>query len=333
MKKVTTSCPGRICLLGEYSTLVKEAILISLDDYRTRVELKPKSSGISVQSSNYDEVIVVNSTAERDRFSKGWSKYIFASISLFEKKFNTFVNNIDVIITSDLPPDSGLASSSAVTIAFLGALFEYYHKPYDEKKLANFAYLVERSYLDMTVGQMDAYGCVFGGVTYVDCSDEPIKYVQNFDYMDQVTFVIVNSKEPKKTGDIAQKVMSRVRNGDLKIDLHVRILKELILDTKKEFQSNNISPITLGKRLISAQNSLRDNLKVSTGKIDEICELVINNGALGAKLTGAGGGGCVISLCLKEDCARLTQSLSEQNHEFYLLNSSTNGYITEIIHE
>jgi galactokinase len=85
-------------------------------------------------------------------------------------------------------------------------------------------------------------------------------------------------------------------------------------------RNGNLS--TLGELMLASHASLRDDYEVSSRELDLLVTLAVNAGALGARLTGAGFGGCAIALCRAEDADAIAQSVIEAYNE----RTGLNGY-------
>jgi galactokinase len=85
----------------------------------------------------------------------------------------------------------------------------------------------------------------------------------------------------------------------------------------------------VGDLINMSQASLRDNLKVSSDYLDSLCLAALSSGAYGAKLTGAGVGGCMFAICDSLTENSVVESLERQGAKVYRFSYSKNGIVIE----
>lgn len=325
---VICSAPGRLCLLGEYSTVVKEAIVIGLNNYRTYFEIQGENDGIKVTSLNKNELVDL-SASERNSYTGHWSDYIKASIRLLNRKYGIKIDHMKLSILSQVPTEVGLSSSAALTVSAIGGILTYLEIPFSNEELAEYAYLVEHNILGYPIGKMDPNASAFGKLMYINCGIQSVKKRAFYNFDDQAVFLIGNTGITKKTSVISKQAGHQFKEADSKVISHVKLLHGLIASADQAFQEKVWDLPRIGGWLTEAQNSLRDNLQVSTERLDTFCAAAIVSGAYGAKLTGSGKGGCMFALCSIANATQVRKSLEELGGIVYDLKSGDSGFQEE----
>lgn len=329
MKKMSiVSSPGRISVMGEHSWLVKEAIMLGIDEYRTYVKIIKMSGAVSVQSINFSEITEI-CDRDIDQANFGWIDYVKGCILFFENNFDIKVEDIKICINSVLPIEAGLSSSAALVSSVIAGLCDYFEITFTKAELAHFSYITEKKILHRSVGQMDMYGCVFGGATYVDCTECPVERIEQYSVPENVRIIVGNTTMPKKTKQVVDQIKRRIDAGDVLVQKHVFLQKEYIRQLRDEISQSSWDLNKIGGLINMSQASLKDNLQVSSDYLDSLCLAALSSGAYGAKLTGAGVGGCMFAVCdnLVEDS--VVKSLESQGAKVYRFSYSQKGVMIE----
>lgn len=147
-----------------------------------------------------------------DMLGKGWfGNYFRGIINVLVKRGQAHkLKGLDVIIKSQIPIGSGLASSAALEIAFLKLLNHLFNLGYTDKDLAEIAYLAERKEVEVPCGRLDQYGSVFGGIIKLEC-----KYPYNVEELPttDLIFAIIDSGIRHATKDIHPVRQEEISNG------------------------------------------------------------------------------------------------------------------------
>ena len=199
-----------------------------------------------------------------------------------------------VLTESDFPPERGLGSSAASAGAIIRAILDYYGIEANQSQLFSLTQQAERV----------AHGRPSGLDAVATSSLLPVKYCNgSFDYMN------INMRAWIVLADSGLKGMTRVTVEDLRkkrdenptfVNSLLQELGDIALSAEDDLL--NGSSENVGIKMIRAHRIL-DKLGISTPLLNDLVDAAYSNGALGAKLTGGGGGGCVIAIADSEDCA------------------------------
>ncbi len=189
-------------------------------------------------------------------------------------------------IRSLLPSASGLGSSAAVTVATLCAINDEFGLGHSREEVSQIAFEIEKKVQKGRASPTDTYVSSFGGLVLIGPSSKRRLPPQNF------PLVIGNSGVSHSTSRMAELVSTFRRDNP---DIVMPVLNAIEGTTRKALHSLN-SPKELGY-LMDVNHSLLEALGVGHPVLSRLVLAARAAGAFGAKLTGAGGGGCMVALC------------------------------------
>lgn len=326
MNELTVSAPGRICLLGEHQDYLGLSILAGAINLRLTISGKPrrdKLMRIKLPDIGETEEFFLN---EEIPYIKP-RDYFRSTVNILRRKGYVISRGWDCLVRGTIPINSGTASSSALVVAWVKFLLEAagYHEVSHPADIAELAFLAEVAEFKESGGKMDHFSSAFGGVMF-------ISFGKNFHYQQMKNplseFVIADSRQRKDTTGILAFIKSNVLQGVSQLRQHLpgfnllsplspkvkekidglepdlkRLLlgtlktRDLTLQGKRLFEIEPFSDKKFGELLSAQHQILRDYLKISTPKIETMLESAMKAGALGGKINGSGGGGCIFVYC------------------------------------
>jgi len=240
----------------------------------------------------------------------------------------------------DLPVKKGLSSSAAACVAIAAVVdlvsgeepartgMEFSKK--ERSRYADLAYTAERKILGVNCGQMDQYSSAFGGLVHIDCAAEPAE-VTPLRIGTELPMVVGDTGQQKDTprvlGWLGERLKSREKSFMEGMENIVRIVEE----ARKELQTPRPSRRRIGELMNENQHYLSKYLKVSgdcpisPSSLDTLIEAALEAGALGAKLSGSGGGGAMIALCDPENQKDVGQAIKGGGGQPLLSTVATRG--------
>jgi len=249
---------------------------------------------INVQSLDYD-IIASYRTNGKLQYG-GKLDLVKAAIKKMEVK-----GGLDLFLHSDVPPGCGLGTSSTVAVALVGVLRRWLKLPLTNYDIAELAYHIEREELSMKGGRQDQYAASFGGFNFIEFLGDktivnPLRIGREIlNEMEYRLMLCYTGKTRLSAGIIDDQVSSYQRKEE---DV-VRALdetKELAIAMKNALLLGQIDEF--GSLLHQAWCSKkRFSTKVTDPHIDKLYEVARQNGTIGGKLLGAGGGGYLLLLC------------------------------------
>ena len=270
---------GKVILIGEHS-VVYGAPAIALP-------LLSRGVSVKLEITDYPSYLKTNiyegNLGDAPESLKGIQTLIEHLIRFFELEGHNF----KISINSSLPMHRGMGSSAAVSVAIIKAFYILVDKEVNEDELREHAYVSESIHHNSPSG-LDVETIIANKAIYFVRNHEPIQLS-----LDINAFLVI--ADSGVTGSTSQAVLhfKEVLHSQNKDDL----LKELTELSSNALDSLNTKDLnTLGLNMIRAHEILRE-FGVSTNELDSMVKVALDNGALGAKLTGSGMGGCMMALC------------------------------------
>jgi D-glycero-alpha-D-manno-heptose-7-phosphate kinase len=224
---------------------------------------------------------------------------------------------VDLFLASEIPPGTGLGSSASVCVNILKTLTTYLQRPFSKHQLAERAFHVARHVLQKHIGKQDEYAAAFGGLNYISFHRDDTVEVEPIELEPAVLRELQSNLMLFFTGSAhrswtilqEQEQSTRVPGGPAVEALHE--VKQLAVEMRSAVITGNLHRFGellhqswLAKRRVSG--------KISTARIDELYSLALENGALGGKITGAGGGGFLLLYCKPQEQMAVRAAMRQQ---------------------
>ena len=340
------STPGRICLFGEHQDYLGLPVIpmaISLrarfigENRSDRKFLINKPDLNEVDSFSLDDLTY---TKPRDYFKSG--------VRVCLNEGLTFSNGFECELTSEIPMQAGTGSSSAITVTWIHFLSQMADEPadWDQRKIGSLAYTAEVVEFNEPGGMMDQYSTALGDLIYIESKPEiSIQTMNpNLGY-----FVLGDSCEPKDTMGILRRcrdsrlaIAEKIKSQDPDFSLHEIELDEtsqynlhtdeatllsgtiqnrdLLRQALPELKKAESDHEKIGRLLSEHHTVLRDVLDVSTPKIETMLKAAMDAGALGGKINGSGGGGCMFAYA-PDNPGKVTKAIKKSGGKAYTIHS------------
>lgn len=275
---------GKIILIGEHAVVYDQpAIAIPFTSASVEVNIE-RIQGESTIESIYHKGKISDAPNTIENIIE-----TFEAVCTY---FGVTSDNMHIKIESSIPAERGMGSSAAVATALVRALFNFYDERLTDKLLHRF----------VSISETIAHGNPSGLDAKVVSSNESIYFVRNktadFFNVDLPGFLViadtgVKGETGKAVNDVGKLVANPTSDGR-------KLIQELGQLTDKARQAiTEKGLVQLGQILESAHDKLQ-KITVSNEKLDRLVQTAKENGALGAKLTGGGRGGCMIALVENE---------------------------------
>jgi D-glycero-alpha-D-manno-heptose-7-phosphate kinase len=207
----------------------------------------------------------------------------------------------DMLVRSSAAPGSGLGSSSTVIVCLVGLLCEHYGLSLTEYEIADLAHQIERDDLGIAGGLQDQYAAAFGGFNFIEFDSgnvlvNPLRVSENTVRELECSVLLVDLGMTRQSSQIIDDQTARLERRDLETLMGLRMQKALAFDMKTALLRGRVNEF--GDLLDMAWvHKQRMSPKISNDRINEAYEVARRNGALGGKITGAGGGGHMLMFC------------------------------------
>ena len=201
----------------------------------------------------------------------------------------------------DVPPGSGLGTSSTLVVSILGAFVEWLKLPLGEYDIARLAYEIERVDLGMSGGKQDQYAATFGGFNFMEFNKEnvivnPLRIRNRYEDELAHNLVLYYTDTSHVSAEIIEEQQKNVRAKNSQSIEAMHKLKEQAVQMKEALLRGNIDRIgeilDFGWRYKKQMAS-----SITNPRIDGIYNAAKEAGASGGKISGAGGGGFMFFYC------------------------------------
>jgi len=335
--------PGRVNLIGEHIDYNGGLVMPCAISLGTWIAIAPNNDGkFRFKSLNFEIETSVNSNTLNEKNGNTWSNYPVGVINEFIKDGKD-INGLDFLFYGNIPIGSGLSSSASIEIATAYALNTYFNLGYDKLTLVKIAKRVENEFIGLNSGIMDQFAVTFGEkdkAIVLDC--ETLKYKMVDADLGNYVLAIINTNKPRELAD--SKYNERVAecqtalallNQEItlhylcelnaeKFALHSHLITDKNILNRAEHVVKENDRVhaaakalsekdltTFGRLMYASHQSLRTLYEVSGTELDAIVDFCSGyKHVIGARMTGAGFGGCAIALleqgCEEDFAKRLT---------------------------
>jgi len=303
---VTSSAPGKVYLFGEHAVVYGEPAVPCAIERRARVTVTRRESGLRVHAADLtlDGFTVEYDGDATDRPDVDVSDSLvqagigYVNEALAQARDAAGVEDVgfDVTVESDIPLGAGIGSSAAVAVAAIDAASRELGIQLDRGEIADRAYRVEHEVQDGQASRADTFCSTMGGAARVEGDD-----CATIDAPD-LPFVIGYDGGAGDTGALVAGVRRLKDEYDFAADT-VSAIGDLVRRGERALVQGDVEEIG---RLMNFNHGLLSALGVSSRSLDAMVWAARDADALGAKLTGAGGGGCIVAL---DDTTETTTAL------------------------
>jgi len=207
------------------------------------------------------------------------------------------------LISSDVQPGSGLGASGALAVNLVKTITSLKGEEWSKEKIAETAYHVGRNILNWPIGKQDEYATAFGGFNYIEFTKDNVKVTpllinKNSLLELQQNLLLFFIGKTRNSSTILSSQIQNTKNNDQTTISSLYTVKQLAETMYKTLNNNDLTKF--GELLHNswmAKKKFTNN--VSNDLIDKAYDIALKHGALGGKLTGAGGGGHMLLYCEK----------------------------------
>ena len=321
--------PGRVNLIGGQVDYHEGLVVSMAVDRDVRVSVFPRTDGRIVAHS--DELsgsvdIAADGSTDPADMEPAWGRPV-AAVAQLLSELGRPPTGADLTTTSSLPIGAGLSSSAAFNVALVVALNRIAHFPLAPNVIAKVAQRAEHLALGVPCGIQDPMTSVHGRAghaVFLDCRSldvEPIAIPP------ELGIVVVHTgvartlagspwaqRREASFADARRLGLEYLRDATLEQVRHLPRARHVVSEIGRvaafaeALRSRDID--ALGPLLLASHASSRDDMEVSIPELDLLVELFVDHGALGARLTGGGFGGCVVALTRAAEAPRIADAVA-----------------------
>jgi galactokinase len=336
------AAPGRVNLIGEHTDYNEGFVLpMAIELYTIVLADRNTDRTVTAHSVTTGETASFGVRARIERGNPAWSNYVRGVVAGFQKRGKRR-SGFDAVIDSTLPYGGGLASSAALEVAIatmLEAMSGHTLEPIEKALLCQEA---EHEFAGVPCGIMDQFTSVLAQENHallLDCRSRTAKSVRMSD--PAITVLIINTHVRHKLadGEYARRRaqceaaasalgVSALRDVTLKqlesarkhLELPVfRRARHVITENERTLEAADAIQAAdwrrVGQLMYASHASLRDDYQVSCAELDVIVEtaktIPSKEGMIACRMTGAGFGGCAVSLVKTDAVKRITRKIEE----------------------
>jgi mevalonate kinase len=294
---VTSSAPGKVYLFGEHAVVYGEPAVPCAIERRARVTATERADGLRIHAEDLtlDGYTVEYTGTEGDRpdidvsdsLVEAGIGYIQAAVEQARDAADRPDAGFEIVVESDIPLGAGLGSSAAVAVAAIDAATRELGIELAPEEIAERAYQVEYEVQDGQASRADTFCSAMGGAVRVEGDD-----CRRIEGVDALPFVIGYDGGAGDTGKLVAGVRELREEYGFAADT-VAAIGDVVREGESVLGTSDYE--TLGE-LMDFNHGLLSALGVSSRSLDAMVWAARDADALGAKLTGAGGGGSIIAL-------------------------------------
>ncbi len=336
--------PGRVNLIGEYTDFNDGFVFPMTVDRGIYVALRSRDDRkVRVASLRYDELV----DYELDEFTMpepgSWQSYVLGVVEELRLRGHV-TQGFEAVVDGNLNLGAGLSSSAALEVATAVSLQQIFGFDMNRVDLVKLCQHVEHLYAKVLCGIMDQFACGIGRTAHallLDCRS--LEYENVPVDLGEYRVVIISSEVQRSLASSAyntRRAECQEAVGHFsQYDSSIRALRDVSVEA---FEANNdgLSPVVLrrcrhvvtenqrvldaaavlkngqlddfGRLMVDSHTSLRDDFEVSCKELDLLVEIALStDGVLGSRMTGAGFGGCTVSLAHESAVPSLIDNLSD----------------------
>ncbi len=342
---VVVQAPGRVNLIGEHTDYNAGFVFPAAIDRWVVVAVRSRADSlVRIYSAMHEEVAEFR--VDDVLAAQGnWADYPKGVVREFQKLGHSLCG-FDAAIVGNVPMGAGLSSSAAVEMAMGKGMVVLNRIEISGADLALLGQRAENHFVGVNCGIMDQFISAngrAGHALFLDCRDLSFELVPLFG--DDVQIVICNSGVTRGLTDSAYNnrrsacesgvsLLARVMGTDIRalravsmemLDVYGDALSETVLKRCRHVITENERTqravvllkkgdlLGFGQLMVASHESLRDDYEVSGDELDLLVEIALNvPGVLGARMTGAGFGGCTVNVVERDAVPALTDAINER---------------------
>ena len=301
VKKGFESGYGKVILVGEHAVV-----------YGTHAVAAPIHLAMQakVWESNNGVLLLIPRWGVEEKIQPGADhKYsIYKSLELILEKLELRDRNIKIEVLPNIPRAMGLGGSASLAVAIIRALDAHFQLQLADEDINRLAYESENLVHGSASG-IDNAMATYGRFTLFQKGDPPV--MKDLHVSEPIPIVIGLTGVESLTAKMVSLVRNAWENNKLLYDRIFREIDELALQSAEAIESGNIQ--LLGE-LMNINQGLLNALQVSSRDLEVLIDVARRNGAVGAKLTGAGGGGAMLALC-PDDPQKIALALRKAGYD------------------
>ncbi len=346
--------PGRINLIGEHLDYNGGHVLpAAIDKGIYFIVRKRSDKRVSLCSLNMNDEkpITFPSFQDIEETKSNWLIYPKGVKDFLADNNIELEEGFDLLLWASLPNSAGVSSSAALLVGFIYMIDTLYNLNFDKMKCATVAQKVENDYIGLNCGIMDQFAVAFGKkdtAIFLNTNDLTYDYIDA--KIDGYSIVVIDSNKKRALREsdyntrrkeceaalqeineiydmeyLADFTSDKIEDIPFSSEVIKRRAKYVVEEEARTASSckalSNGDILSFAKELNNSHIGLRDLYEVTGKELDTLFELALKHGAIGSRMTGAGFGGCTISLVENSKVEEFTKNVVAEYKKIIGLNA------------
>ena len=323
MKKIIATAPGRVCLFGDHQDYIElPVIACAIDRMMEIVATENEKDHFEIYMPDLDQKRNIPLQPDLSEIERG--DFLKIALKVLRKRQVIPTKGYRLKVSSKIPINAGLSSSSALTIAWIKFLIAAFsEKSFTAKEIALLAYETEVIEQGSSGGKMDQFTIALGNTIFLNTHTDE---VQNLNDIGLNLVVGVSGLSKDTFGTLshlksnAWKAINQVKKKLPDFDIAISKVKDLNENMEwiekdlkpyfyaavcnhditqkalKSFNQEKINAIVIGQLMNEHHHILKSYLKITPPLMDKMIDAANGAGAQGSKIVGSGGGGCIVAI-------------------------------------
>jgi galactokinase len=325
--------PGRVNLIGEHTDYNGGYVFPCALSFGTFLALRKNNKRlVRFATTNFDHRGEVNLDEPFEKEGNSWINYPVGVLNEFRKNAKE-IDGVDLLYSGDIPNGAGLSSSASIEMVTAYAMNEVFRFGFDRMELVKISQKAENNFVGVNCGIMDQFASGMGAADhalFLNCDTLDYKRIPL--KLDGLKIIIANTNKRRGLADSkynerrsqCESAVEEIRKekkirhlSDLSLD-EFNALSHLISDETVKRRARHVitennrtllaiealnqgDVVSFGQLMNQSHDSLRDDYEVTGKELDTLVEEARKiDGTIGSRMTGAGFGGCTVSI-VKED--------------------------------
>jgi len=309
MSNRTFYAPGRVNLIGEYTDFNGGMVFPCAIEHGITVTVKGDNSlaGVELRSDHFEYSAVVNVEDHTQPIGDEWVNYPLGVLHEFAK-LGYVATGLGFTFSGELPRGAGLSSSACISVLTAFALNAVLDSRLSRQDLALLAQRSENTFVNVQCGIMDQFAIAMAERDHaIALHCDTLEYDLVPLSLGEYSIVISNTNQPRELKGSAYNDRVTECNAALRA-LHS------VTGAAVALKQGDLK--TFGQLMVQSHESLRDLFEVSSQTLDCMVELALEmDGVVGSRMTGAGFGGCTVSLVHADHLQNFTEQVGNAYKE------------------
>ena len=323
MKNVTVSAPGKLMLFGEHAVLYNKPCLVTTVNQRMYVKLEIleepefQLDAPDVGMKGYKKLIGMLGKGDISRGARFVEAAVKTFIQSYPRLQGKSTPGVAIITESEFSSQLGFGSSAAVTVCVIKAMSELFDLKLDNKDIFDLSY---KTVLDVQAAGsgFDVAASVYGGTLYFMTGGKIIEQLA----VDPLPLIVSYSGIKADTIALIKKVKAKSEKRPDFVENIYNEIEKIVEKAKMAVISGNWKEVG---QLMNKNQTYLCQLGVSSEKLDKMADSAVEAGAYGAKLSGAGGGDCMIAVAPEDKKSGVIDAIKKSGGQIIEINAGASG--------